>query len=196
MDILFRYLDSDTTRIVCEFLINGDDYTPFTLDDIQQLESRIYNWAQCMQWAARVNNSSILKYVGQKKKISGVDWERCAEAAATHGHLDVFKYCAYRAFHYGWAAWQSGVFCAIKQGHVHIARYASNHFSVRNWGELLVDSASYGNVELVQYFETKCSPSKTGHLWKECFWIAKKKNHLEVMDYSREKIDARKIAGC
>ena len=188
MNILRRYLDSDTTGIVCEFLINGDDYAPFTLEDVQQLERRIYNWGQCMQWAARVNNFPILKYAGQKQNISVINWERCAEAAATHGHLEVFKYCAYRAFHYGWAAWQIGVFCAIKQGHVDIVRYASNHFSVRNWGEFLLDSASCGNLDLVKYFEIKCARSKTEHLWEECFRIAKKKNQLEVLDYLQEKI--------
>ena len=63
MDILLRYLDSDTTRIVCEFLIYGDDYTPFTLENIRQLEARIHNWSQCMQWAARDGHMLILKYV-------------------------------------------------------------------------------------------------------------------------------------
>ena len=47
MDILLRYLDSDTTGIICEFLINGDDYTPFTLENIRQLESRIHNCHDC-----------------------------------------------------------------------------------------------------------------------------------------------------
>ncbi len=198
MDILLQYLDPDTTGIVCEFLINGDDYTPFTLEDIRQLEKRIYNWFHCMQWAARVGNIPILKYVGKKKIITGINWERCAEEAAAHGNLEGFKYAASRAFYYGWAAWQIGVFCATKKGHVHIARYASNHFSVRNWEECLLEAALSGNIELVKYFETKCGQSKTETLrkstWKECFWAAKEKHHLEVMDYCSEAI--RKTAGC
>ena len=68
MDILLQYLDPDTAGLVCEFLINGDDYSPFTLENIRQLEGRIYNWVHCMQWAARVGNIPILKYVGKKKK--------------------------------------------------------------------------------------------------------------------------------
>jgi len=195
MDILLQYLDPDTTGLVCEFLINGDDYTPFTLEDIRQLEGRIYNWFHCMQWAARVGNLPILKYVGKKKIITGINWERCAEEAAAHGNLEGFKYAASRAFHYGWAAWQIGVFCAIKKGHVHIARYASNHFSVRNWEECLLEAAFSGNIELVKYFETKCVQSKTETLrkstWKECFWAAKENHHLEVMTYSRKKIPLR-----
>ena len=198
MDILLRYLDSDTTGIICEFLINGDDYTPFTLENIRQLEPRIHNWPHCMQWAARVGDMLILKYVGQKKKITGIDWERCAEDAAAHGNLDGFKYCAYRAFYYGWAAWQIGVFCAIKNGHVHIVRYASNHFSIRNWKEFLLNSALCGNVELVKYFETKCFQSKTEHLrkndWEECLWIAKKKGHIEITNYSQKKIEQHRFA--
>ena len=66
MDILLQYLDRDTTGLVCEFLINGDDYTPFTLENIRHLERRIHNWFHCMQWAARVGNLPILKYVGKK----------------------------------------------------------------------------------------------------------------------------------
>ena len=192
MDSLLQYLDSDTAGLVCEFLINGDDYTPFTLENIRQLKKRIYNWELCMQWAARVGNIPILKYVGKKNQITGINWERCAEDAAAHGNLEGFKYAASRAFYYGWAAWQIGVFCAIKKGHVHIAQYASDHFSIRNWDECLLEAASSGNVELVKYFDTKCSQAKTETLqkstWKECFWIAKEKHHLEVMDYSRKKM--------
>ena len=64
VEFLKQYLDSDTLGIVCEFLINGDDYASFTtLQDIKCIEARIYNWNDCMQWAARVSNFPILKYV-------------------------------------------------------------------------------------------------------------------------------------
>jgi len=200
MEFLRQYLDFDTLGIVCEFLINGDDYAPFTLEDIRQLESRIYNWNDCMLWAAIVSNLSILKYASKKPQISRINWERCAEAAASHGKIDAFKYCAFQAFQYGWAAWQIGVFCAIKHRQVHIAHYASNHYSVRDWEECLLTSASCGNLDLVKYFEIKCLQSKTEHsplCWEECFSIAKKKNYEEIMDYSQKKLiqHTRKIAG-
>jgi len=200
MELLSRYLDSDTLGIICEFLINGDDYAPFTLKEIKRLETRIYNWDGCMKWAARVSNLPILKYASKKPQISRINWERCAEAAASHGNLDAFKYCASRSFQYGWSTWQIGVFCAIKHGHSHIAQYASNHFSVRNWGECLLISASCGNIDLVKHFETKCLQSKTERHppWEECFSIAKKKNYRDIMKYSQEKLThhTRKTVGC
>ena len=91
MNILRRYLDSDTTGIVCEFLINGDDYTPFTLEDIRQLEKRIYNWFHCMQWAARVGNIPILKYVGKKKIITGLH-VFATSSTVSQNHIFYHKY--------------------------------------------------------------------------------------------------------
>ena len=199
MEFLKQYLDSDTLGIVCEFLIKGNDYAPFTLEDIKHLESRIYDWNRCMQWAARESNLPILKYAGENPTISKMNWERCAEAAASCGKTDAFKYCALRAFHYGWASWQIGMFCAIEHGHSHLARYASNHFSVRGWGECLLTSASRGNIDLVKYFEIKYLQSNPDPPpWDECFSIAQQKNDKKIMDYSREKLaqHARKIVGC
>jgi hypothetical protein len=200
MEFLNQYLDSDTLEIICKFLINSDDYTPFTLEDIKRLDPHIYNWAGCMKWAARSSNLPMLKYASKKPQISKITWERCAETAAAHGKLDAFKYCASRSFQYGWSTWQIGVFCAIKHGHSHVAQYASNHFSVRDWGECVLSSASCGNIDLVKYFETKCLQSKTERRppWEECFSIAKKKNYREIMKYSQEKMNrhTRKTVGC
>ena len=202
VEFLKQYLDSDTLGIVWEFLLNGDDYAPFnTLQDIKYFESRIYNWNDCMKWAARVSNFPILKYVSKKPQISRINWERCAEEAASHGKLDAFKYCASRSFQYGWASWQIGVFCSIKHGHPHVARYASNHFSVRDWEECLLMSTSYGNIDLVKHFETKFLQSKPERdlPWKECFSIAERKNYTEILNYSQKNLTRqgpRKIVGC
>jgi hypothetical protein len=113
-----------------------------------------------MKWAARVSNLHILNYASKKPQISRINWEWCAEASASPGNFATFTYCASRSVQYGWSTWEIGVFYAIKHGHSHIAQYASNHFSIRNWGECLLISASCGNIDLVKHFETKCLQSK------------------------------------
>ena len=186
-----EHLDADTAGMVCEFLINGDDYAPFTLADIRRLGPRIHNWPGCMVWAARAGNVAALKHAGKQKGVGGVAWERCAEAAAAHGSLAGFKYAASRAFWHGWAAWQIGMICAVKKGHAALARYASRHFSVRSWREALLEAAAAGDLELVKHFAAPPRrhrpPLHSPATWKEFFWRARQNRHAAVMAYAKQK---------
>ena len=40
----------DCEELIFEFLINGYNYFPFTVQDLKLFSKRIKNWDECMKW--------------------------------------------------------------------------------------------------------------------------------------------------
>nr|QBK92783.1 MAG: ankyrin repeat protein [Pithovirus LCPAC401] len=86
MDSLKDYLNKDVIIIIFEFFINGNDYDPFTLDDIKLLSKKITKWDECAQWASKKGHLEILEYISSFEK--SIDWIICMEHSSFYGYTE------------------------------------------------------------------------------------------------------------
>ncbi len=103
METLSELCSSDVALYILEFLINDDDYSPFRLQDIMKLSSKIHKWKECIDWSEKTGNLEIFQYSRSKFKPHMVmcgeeieeiyntwgNWSICLSNVAHNGHLTI-----------------------------------------------------------------------------------------------------------
>ncbi len=158
MKALETHLNIDTSAIIFKFLINGDDYTPFTIDDIKLLSKEITEWNECAQWAAKEGRSEILEYISILGK--SVNWIMCANNAAFHGHTNLVNYIRFDIL-YGYLEMGDyyELFCsAVEGGHLDTVislDIEPDEDRKPPWENDMCYAAEHKQLEIVKYFGAK-----------------------------------------
>ena len=96
MEHLKEHLDNDTSLIIFDLLINGEDYTPFRYEDIVSFCNKITEWDLCIYWAAENGRLDIVNFarlfIGSQNTYV---WDKCIHKAVIAGHIDIFN-CVYK----------------------------------------------------------------------------------------------------
>ncbi len=80
-------------ELIFEFLINGYDYTPFTLSDLKFFSRKIENWDECMKWGI-IKGVDFIEYAESMihEKLREKAYIKCMRFSSERGNIKMLKY--------------------------------------------------------------------------------------------------------
>ena len=159
MDALKHRLNGDVVTVIFKFFIDGNDYDPFTLNDIKSLSKKITKWNRCAQWASKKGNLEILKYINSLKL--SIDWVKCIFYASLFGHTESTRFILF----------------TVLKGHIEMVDYY----------QCLYNAIEGGNLETIKVIEPE-EKEIDKYTWSDCMCHAIVYNHLEIVKYFGERI--------
>ncbi len=157
MEIIKNKLNcKDCEKLIFEFLINDQDYSPFTMKEIKMFSEKILHWDPLMHWAITSNSLSeedrikAIIYVSDNCRFEEYDnHEFCYHC----GGLDGYHNKYYRKIGSQWVlCWENVYNSAAKYGKVEIIKYLyrQRRESLRlKWEQC--EEAIHGHLEVIKY---------------------------------------------
>ncbi len=155
MDVLRDYLNEDVVVLIFEFFLDGDNYDPFTLDDIKSLSKKITKWDGCAQWASRKGYLEILKYINSLKLY--INWTTCVEYASYHGCTKCVEFALFDVLkgRMGEGNYYHCFDKAIEGGNLETVKSLEpeqDELNKPEWEYYMLHAAKYKQLEVVKYF--------------------------------------------
>ncbi len=83
----------DCEELIFRFLINGYDYTPFTIKDLKLFSKKIKNWDECMKWGV-IKDVEFIEYCESMihERLRKEAYIKCMVFSSRMGNLNMLKY--------------------------------------------------------------------------------------------------------
>nr|QBK92418.1 MAG: ankyrin repeat protein [Pithovirus LCPAC401] len=182
----------DCEELIFEFLINGDDYTSFTLDDLKLFSTKIKNWNECMKCGV-IKNVEFIEYCesmipeeSRKRAYAG-----CMAFSSKMGNLIMLKYFEAKD-DYEKETWRWIMNCAASSEEFMIDKRVKKEdtLEVFKYVELKIRDGKYGYVYFAERIDILEYIWEHGYNtnWKEYMETSTKDNKLKIFKWIEFKV--------
>nr|QBK94002.1 MAG: ankyrin repeat protein [Pithovirus LCPAC406] len=186
-------------ELIFEFLINGNNYTPFAVKDLKLFSKKIKNWDVCMKWGV-VKDIEFIEYCESMihEKLKKEAYIKCMIVSSKIGNLNMLKYFESKGI-YKEQTWircfnvtsLSEKYMLVngikKEDTFEICKYVET--KIRNMKYHYVIFIVNKRIDILEYLWNQGYNTR----WSNYMRVAAKNNHLEILKWIESKISEENI---